>query len=61
MKTPPDKLWQLLELAYADFKSIESDPEYRINMFVYHNNRKATQPCTVGMAGAVMARTLGAA
>lgn len=61
MKHPPDKLWQLLELAYADFKSIESDPEYRISMFVYHNNRKATQPCTVCMAGAVMARTLGTA
>lgn len=58
MKHPPDKQWQLLELAYADLKSVEMDPTYRVDMMVFHAKNPWYPECLVCMAGAVMARTL---
>lgn len=58
MKHPPDKQWQLLELAYADFKSVEMDPAYRVDMMVFHTKNPWYPECYVCLAGAVMARTL---
>ena len=58
MKTPPDKQWKLLELAYEDFKSVEQDPAYHVDMMVFHVKHQNFPKCVVCLAGAVMARTL---
>ena len=59
MLKPPEKYWQLLELALADFDVISQDPNYDINMMVYHDGA-TKRKCVVCLAGSVMARTLQA-
>ena len=58
--SPPEKYWQLLELALADFDVIRQDPRYEINMMRFHDTSEHTNVCFVCLAGAVMARTLHA-
>lgn len=55
----PDQPSKLLELALNDLEQVENDPRYDINMGQWHNPHETA--CSVCLAGAVMAGTLGAA
>lgn len=53
----PKKLSDLIEVALADLDACESDERYEINMHVWHDVKG--DKCSVCLAGAVMAKTLG--
>jgi len=53
----PEKLSALIRLAVADAKSCEADSKYELNMSTWFH--RGEDECSVCMAGAVMARTLG--
>jgi hypothetical protein len=54
----PDKLSDLIELALKDLELVEKDPRYRVDMSQWHYG--AEKVCVVCLAGAVIAKTLGA-
>lgn len=54
----PGKYSELIRLAIADLEKCENDPLYRIDMYFYHQPH--FNHCYVCLAGAVMAKTLGA-
>lgn len=56
----PDKLSELLRVAVADAQKCEADPRYRLRMDRWHAGMRDSPTCDVCMAGAVMAKTLGA-
>ena len=60
MKTLPNKLSDLLELALSDLEKCHKDKRYKLNMDTWHakNNFNNEKLCRVCMAGAVMAKTL---
>lgn len=55
----PDTLSGLLEVALRDLEAVEADPNYRVNMQVWHQFSESTLCCEVCLAGAVMAKSLG--
>lgn len=56
----PDKPSELIRLALADLKKVESDPRYEIAMAVtWHEPQEEERTCLVCLAGAVMAEELG--
>ena len=57
--TLPDKLSCLLRLSVADAQRCEADPQYVLNMLLWHQTRAGEPRCQVCMAGAIMAQTLG--
>jgi hypothetical protein len=68
MKKLPDKLSDLIEVAVKDLEAVEQDPHYVVNMDTWHRAEAQEfrigqqvfekEPCTVCLAGAVMAKTL---
>lgn len=62
----PRKPSALITLALDDLEKVEGDSKYRINMNTWHTVSTVTSDvgvgtvCTVCLAGAVMAKTLGA-
>lgn len=52
----PLKLWQWIDAAEADALAVADDPEYILDMDVWHLLDEGV--CSVCLAGAVMARTL---
>lgn len=58
--TLPDKLSDLIELALVCLIKCERSPNYKINMGVWHDPIWGHLPCSVCLAGAVMAQVLGA-
>lgn len=60
MKKLPEKLSALIEVALVDLAAVRADPRYVIDLGIYHHKPSATEPCSVCLAGAVMAGTLGA-
>lgn len=59
--TLPNKLSALLRLAVADAQKCEADPRYKLDMSQWHEPWEEDDGvCSVCMAGAVMAQTLGA-
>lgn len=54
----PTKLSAAIEMALADLVLVEADPNYKINMCVFHDPCGGTGPCLVCLAGSVMAKTL---
>ena len=64
MKNPlPDMPDELINLAIDDLERAEQDPRYRIHMGQWHSpwdGGSSDATCHVCLAGAVMARTLGA-
>jgi hypothetical protein len=59
-KTLPGKPSELLRLAMHDLTLIEKDPNYKVNMSVWHTGSNSLFPaCEVCLAGAVMAKSLG--
>lgn len=58
MKTLPDKKSELLKLALNDLAKAEKDPDYEINMNIYHRYREDKGDCIVCLAGSVMAFSL---
>lgn len=62
-KTLPNRLSDLIEVAVADCKKVAADKRYRFNMRKWHYAMpaaKGMRVCSVCMAGAVMAKSLGA-
>ena len=59
MKSLPDTLHELLELALHDFDLVLEDPAYRISMGTWHDLPPAAGTCYVCLAGAVMAKSMG--
>ena len=57
-KRLPQRLSALIELAVRDAQAVEQDPRYTLNMSQWHT--PAPGACLVCMAGAVMAKTMGA-
>lgn len=55
--TLPDKTSELLKLALKDLLSVESDKDYSVNMYLWHESVRGDS-CHVCLAGSVMARTL---
>lgn len=61
MKTLPNKPSALIKLALKDLRACESNPTYKINMYVWHTERSVSfdkKHCQVCLAGAVMAKSL---
>src|SRR5687767_4349571 len=56
-KRLPDKPSDLILLALHDLEAVEKDERYRVNMYAWHDPNGR---CSVCLAGAVMAGTLGA-
>jgi hypothetical protein len=56
----PRKMAELLRLGLADLKKAEANNKYFVNMPVWHIYVPDGDRCHVGLAGAVMAFTLGA-
>lgn len=55
----PDKSSKLLLLALRDLELIERDPNYKVNMGVFHDSVfKTGSKCSVCLAGSVIAKTL---
>lgn len=55
----PDKSSKLLLLALRDLELIERDPNYKVNMTIFHSLAySADTKCSVCLAGSVMAKTL---
>ena len=54
----PDKPSELIELALKDLASVERSKAYKVDMGTWHSPAKYDGPCSVCLAGAVMARTL---
>lgn len=50
---------ELIRLALGDLRKVESDVRYRVDMDAWHEGLQHREPCTVCMAGSVMAKTLG--
>lgn len=62
MKKLPDRPSDLLELALRDLKACEKDSVlYEVDMGWWHDTSIFTDKCVICMAGAVMAKSLGAA
>lgn len=57
MNALPDKLSDLIELALNDLAEVERDPRYSVEMWDWHEKKE--DYCSVCLAGAVMAKTLG--
>ena len=55
----PEKMSDVLELALHDIERVETSPQYEIDMTNWHIYDRITGVCSVCMAGAVMAQTLG--
>ena len=61
MSKLPDKPSELIRVALADLAKCELDPRYRINMGTWHKPTDTEEAeCMVCLAGAVMAKSLGA-
>ena len=59
MNKLPNKPSKLLKLALKDLKAVEADGRYMVDMEVYHT-QLSEGVCSVCLAGAVMAFSLGA-
>lgn len=60
-KALPNKLSELILLAVDDCEKLAKDKRYRLRMFSWHDpGTRKGEPCSVCMAGAVMACDLGA-
>ena len=55
--TKTNKLSVLLSLALDDFELANNDPNYKINMDFWHCKEDELEPCTVCLAGSVLAKT----
>jgi len=53
---------ELIRVAVADLEAVEKDERYRVDMGVWHvrSDESMEGPCFVCLAGAVMAKSLGA-
>lgn len=53
---------ELIRVALADLEAVEKDDRYRVDMRVWHGRSDESKegPCFVCLAGAVMAKSLGA-
>lgn len=60
MKTLPNKLSDMITLAFNDAKVIVKHPAYILDMGVWHKFRNETGKCHVCLAGSVIANTLRA-
>ena len=62
--TLPERPGALLRVALRDLRHVERDPRYEVQMGFWHTGTAqwgaGDDPCAVCLAGAVMARTLGA-
>lgn len=58
MKTLPDKPSELIRIAIADLKKVESMNKYTVDMGAWHDDDKMDSTCHVCMAGSVIACTL---
>ena len=56
----PDKPSALIRVGLADLKAIGETPGYQIDFMTWHNPAQEGDTCLVCLAGAVMARSLGA-
>ena len=56
MIKPPEKKWQLLELALKDLRKAERSDKYEVHMGFWY---KPNDVCKVCLAGSVMAFSLG--
>lgn len=54
----PDKLSALIRMALADLGKVERSKKYKVDMQVWHQPREGV--CAVCLAGAVIAKELGA-
>lgn len=55
----PDKPSELIRLALADLEKAEESRAYSVDMGMWHGYDEISGKCTVCLAGAVMAGTLG--
>jgi hypothetical protein len=58
--TLPDKPSELIRLALKDLREVEAMPHYKVDMGYWHGIPTGEKECLVCLAGAVMARHLGA-
>jgi len=58
MSVLPDNLGDLIRLAVKDLEACEADPMYVINLETFHVPLEGEDLCEVGLAGAVIAKTL---
>lgn len=56
----PNKMSDLIEVALKDLTSVRRSSRYSVNMSIWHVPENTERQCHVCLAGAVMARTLGA-
>lgn len=54
----PDRPSALIRLALVDLRSVEEDPDYRVNMSHWHTPSEGA--CYVCLAGAIMTKSLDA-
>lgn len=59
-KLLPDNRSELLHLAVVDFTSVTKDSRYVVDMGNWHRPIPQSDRCAVCLAGAVIAKTLGA-
>jgi len=58
MSTLPDKVGDLIRLAVKDLTLCEADPQYLVDMGVWHSYDDVDDLCLVCLAGSVMAHSL---
>ena len=58
MNKLPEKPSDLIYTALGDLEKCETDPGYEVNMDYWHTKRGLLAPCSVCLAGSVMAKTL---
>lgn len=56
----PDEPSKLIRVALRDLEKCENDFRYRVDMSFWHNASEETGVCSVCLAGATLAKTMGA-
>jgi len=53
----PEKLSGVIEIALNDLAQVETDPDYKVDMWDWHVSRRHDDRCHVCLAGGVLAKT----
>lgn len=59
VRSLPGRPSELIRVGLRDLRAVEADPQYRVNMWAWHQMDEQRETCQVCMAGAVLAKTLG--